>query len=111
MAQDPRHHGWSERKAERAALISRPLAFSLEPMPPFRLDLTAWALRRRPDNAVDRWDGRTYRRTAAMAGEPVEIAVTQVGPPEEPRLRWSPYQGLVYFHLLLDRLTGAGLLP
>ncbi len=24
--------------------------------------------------------------------------------------RWSPYQGLVYFHLLLGRLAGAGLL-
>jgi hypothetical protein len=36
--------------------------FHLEPVPPFRLDLTVWTLRRRPDNAVDRWDGQTYRR-------------------------------------------------
>ena len=26
-------------------------------------------------------------------------------------LHWSAYQGLVYFHLLLGRLAGAGLLP
>lgn len=63
------------------------IRFSLEPIPPFRLDLTVWALRRRPDNAVDRWDGRTYRRTVALTGEPVEIAVTQAGPPEEARLQ------------------------
>ncbi len=29
---------------------------------PFRLDLTVWALRRRPHNAIDRWDESTYRR-------------------------------------------------
>ena len=29
----------------------------------FRLELTVWALRRRPHNAVDRWDGMCYRRT------------------------------------------------
>ena len=28
----------------------------IEPRTPFRLDLTAWALRRRFHNAVDRWD-------------------------------------------------------
>lgn len=36
--------------------------FFLEPLAPFRLDLTVWTLRRRPDNSVDRWDGQTYRR-------------------------------------------------
>lgn len=34
----------------------------LKPAPPFRLHLTVWALRRRPDNIVDRRDGRTYCR-------------------------------------------------
>ena len=29
------------------------ITFSLDPIPPFRLDLTAWALRRRPQNEVD----------------------------------------------------------
>jgi len=62
----------------------------LEPVPPFRLDLTAWALRRRPDNLVDRWDGATYRRVLVTAdGEPFEVAVSQASPPEAPRLRAS----------------------
>jgi len=62
-------------------------AFFLEPIPPFRLDLTAWTLRRRPHNAIDRWDGATYRRVLTAAGGPVEVAVVQTGPPETPRLR------------------------
>jgi DNA-3-methyladenine glycosylase II len=60
---------------------------SLGPVPPFRLDLTVWTLRRRPDNAVDRWDGQTYRRVLPLPAGPVEVAVTQVGPPAAPRLR------------------------
>ncbi|HLW68462.1 MAG TPA: hypothetical protein VKS79_24300 [Gemmataceae bacterium] len=62
-------------------------AFLLKPVPPFRLDLTVWTLRRRPNNAVDRWDGQTYRRVLALPAGPVEIAVTQIGPLETPRLR------------------------
>jgi DNA-3-methyladenine glycosylase II len=61
--------------------------FQLEPVPPFRLDLTVWTLRRRPDNAVDRWDGQSYRRVLPLPAGPVEVAVTQVGAPELPRLR------------------------
>jgi len=60
--------------------------FEATALPPFRLDLTAWALRRRPDNAVDRWDGRTYRRVLALDDGPVELAAVQQGPPEAPRL-------------------------
>jgi len=63
------------------------MTFHLEPVPPFRLDLTAWTLRRRPDNAVDRWDGQTYRRVLPLSAELAEVAVTQVGPPQTPRLR------------------------
>jgi DNA-3-methyladenine glycosylase II len=62
-------------------------SFLLKPVPPFRLDLTAWTLRRRPDNAVDRWDGETYRRVLALPAGPVEVAVRQAGPPAKPRLR------------------------
>ncbi|HET9374394.1 MAG TPA: AlkA N-terminal domain-containing protein, partial [Chthoniobacterales bacterium] len=61
--------------------------FSLEPKPPFRLDLTAWALRRRPSNAMDRWDGETYRRVLMLNGKPCEVAVTQIAPPNSPRLQ------------------------
>jgi DNA-3-methyladenine glycosylase II len=60
--------------------------FFLDPTSPFRLDLTAWALRRRPDNVVDRWDGQTYRRVLPFRAGLVEVAVTQTGPPERPRL-------------------------
>jgi DNA-3-methyladenine glycosylase II len=61
-------------------------SFLLEPLSPFRLDLTVWVLRRRPDNLVDRWDGHTYRRVVALPAGPVEFAVTQIGSPESPQL-------------------------
>jgi hypothetical protein len=54
--------------------------FTLEPVPPFRLDLTTWALRRRPHNIVDRWDGETYRRALPVAGVVADVEVRQVGP-------------------------------
>jgi len=63
--------------------------FSLLPVPPFRLDLTVWTLRRRPDNAVDRWDGQTYRRTLTLPSGLVDVAVTQVGPLKTPQLQVS----------------------
>jgi DNA-3-methyladenine glycosylase II len=55
-------------------------------LPPFRLDLTVWALRRRPDNAVDTWDGSTYRRALAVDGVTIEVATVQSGSPVAPRL-------------------------
>ncbi len=62
----------------------------LEPAPPFRLDLTVWTLRRRPDNLVDRWDGETYRRVLVIGdGITFEVVVTQSGSPESPRLQVS----------------------
>lgn len=39
--------------------------------------MTAWALRRRPGNLIDRWDGETYRRVLAVEGKPFKVAVTQ----------------------------------
>jgi DNA-3-methyladenine glycosylase II len=56
-------------------------------VPPFRLDLAVWVLRRRPENAVDRWDGRCYRRALVLGTSAVEVAVTQSGGPETSRLR------------------------
>jgi DNA-3-methyladenine glycosylase II len=58
----------------------------LHPRPPFRLDLTVWALRRRALNEVDVWDGSTYRRVLVLDGKPVEVAVTQEGGAEAPAL-------------------------
>jgi DNA-3-methyladenine glycosylase II len=63
-----------------------PLQFSVRPVPPFRLDLTVWALRRRPRNMVDRWDGVTYRRIVVLNRRAMEIAVRQRGVPAAPRL-------------------------
>jgi DNA-3-methyladenine glycosylase II len=60
--------------------------FSIEPSPPFRLDLTAWALRRRPHNEVDRWDGHAFRRALPFGEGAMALAVTQAGPPDTPRL-------------------------
>ncbi len=59
---------------------------SLRPLPPFRLDLTVWALRRRSRNLIDRWDGTTYRRVIVLGRRPTELAVRQIGSPAAPRL-------------------------
>lgn len=45
-----------------------------------------WALRRRPRNQIDRWDGTTYRRVVVVGGRPTELAVTQEGTTAAPEL-------------------------
>ncbi len=86
--------------------------FLLEPVPPFRLDLTVWTLRRRLDYAVDRWDGIIYRRVLPLPAGPVEVAVTQVAPPEAAQLRVAvagqPLRAAVRAHVTsaLERLLG-----
>lgn len=72
--------------AVRPVLTPPSPSLQLFPRPPFRLDLTVWALRRRPQNAIDTWDGRSYRRALAIAGRPVAITVTQTGTREASRL-------------------------
>ena len=62
------------------------LRLRLSPRPPFRLDLTAWALRRRPHNTVDRFDGRIYRRIITLGKTAIEVAVEQSGSAERPNL-------------------------
>jgi DNA-3-methyladenine glycosylase II len=60
---------------------------TIEPRAPFRLDLTAWALRRRSHNAVDRFDGSAYRRVLSIDdGAPVAVTVTQDDATSGPRL-------------------------
>lgn len=70
---------------------AKSLSFTLHPVPPFRLDLTVWALRRRPENLLDRWDGQFYRRALVLgeqiSSEPVEIIALQAGTMERPALR------------------------
>jgi DNA-3-methyladenine glycosylase II len=58
----------------------------LRPRPPFRLDLTVWALRRRDQNRIDSWDGRSYRRALIVDGAPLEMSVTQLERASTPRL-------------------------
>jgi DNA-3-methyladenine glycosylase II len=58
----------------------------IEPHGPFRLDLTAWALRRDARNAVDRWGTARYERVVSLDGGPVGLSVTQVAGPDAPRL-------------------------
>lgn len=62
------------------------LTFQIKPVPPFRLDLTVQALRRRAINAVDRWDGATYRRILLVDQRPLGIEVVQIAPSERPML-------------------------
>jgi DNA-3-methyladenine glycosylase II len=66
--------------------VGSPLEFSLQPVPPFRLDLTVWTLRRRESNLIDRWDGQTYRRVLVLKDSPVEVAITQGGLPNVAQL-------------------------
>ena len=63
------------------------LSFQVKPVPPFRLDLTVWALRRRMFNAVDRWDGTTYCRVLVVDGQPLGVEVAQITRPERAMLR------------------------
>ncbi|HWL52170.1 MAG TPA: hypothetical protein VNQ90_07035 [Chthoniobacteraceae bacterium] len=89
----------------------RPVFF-LDPVPPFRLELAVWTLRRHATNALDRWDGTTYRRVLPVAGQWVEVAVTQTGPPEAPRLRVAvegaalEAEGRSVVSAMLERLLG-----
>lgn len=53
---------------------------------PFRLDLTAWALRRRAHNALDTWDGGWWTRTVAGDGGVVALRVMQIPTPADARL-------------------------
>jgi DNA-3-methyladenine glycosylase II len=79
---------------------------------PFRLDLTAWALRRRPDNSIDRWDGDAYRRVLLFGEVPVPVSMNQNGPPDAPQLVVKLERGLTNHHTkelagsALDRMLG-----
>lgn len=62
------------------------ISFTLRPLPPFSLKLTVWALRRRPNNEVDRWDGRNYSRIFAFEDTAVKVSVSQEGCLNKPKL-------------------------
>jgi DNA-3-methyladenine glycosylase II len=49
----------------------------LKAVPPFRLDYTVWALRRRPENMIDRFEEKSYKRLTVVDDTPVEIVAHQ----------------------------------
>jgi DNA-3-methyladenine glycosylase II len=60
--------------------------FWLDPLPPFRLDLTVWALRRKARNLIDQWDGACYTRVLLLDGQPVKMTVSQPSTEKDARL-------------------------
>jgi DNA-3-methyladenine glycosylase II len=52
--------------------------FTLPVIPPFRLDLTVWALRRRQKNLIDLWDGKQYKRVFVIKENVLQVIVTQI---------------------------------
>jgi DNA-3-methyladenine glycosylase II len=60
--------------------------FYLRPVPPFRLDLTIWALRRRKENSCDAWADGVYQRILKINGEPMLVQVKQITSPRHPEL-------------------------
>ncbi len=71
-------------------------SFCVHPRPPFRLDLTVWALRRRAHNQIDQWDGTTYTRVLLIDQVPIKVEVSQLHPASRPDLQvhvWGPEPG------------------
>lgn len=88
--------------------------FLLHPDPPYRLDLTVWALRRRRHNELDRWDG-AYSRVLLIGRSAVAVRVEQVGGVHDPVLRVQvtsrstlSQAALDQVSAQLDRLLGIG---
>ena len=70
-------------------------SFEIEVVPPFRLEYTAWTIRRRAHNATDLWDAETgtYRRSVLIDDQPVALGVTQSGDPDRATINVS-YEGV-----------------
>ncbi len=51
--------------------------FAISVIPPFRLDLTIWALRRRPKNIIDQLEENRYSRVFVCDNVPIKLTVTQ----------------------------------
>jgi DNA-3-methyladenine glycosylase II len=62
------------------------LTFTLAPRPPFRLDLTVWALRRRAHNVVDQFEDGVWRRVLLIDDLPVAIRVEQTRSKSRPEV-------------------------
>lgn len=57
--------------------MMKSISFRMDAVAPFRLDYTAWALRRRPENIIDTFEGGIYRRALVFEGSPVLVSVIQ----------------------------------
>lgn len=68
------------------AQMTTKTTLKIQPIAPYRLDYTIWALRRRPSNIVDRWDGHAYQRVLHAAGKPVLATVRQLKTDPVPEL-------------------------
>jgi DNA-3-methyladenine glycosylase II len=55
-------------------------------VPPFRLDYTVWALRRRTQNIIDQWDGRKYDRVIAFKNTLIKISIALQGTIDHPEI-------------------------
>lgn len=62
-------------------------SFMLYPIPPFRLDYTVWALRRRKKNIIDQWDGRFYTRLFLINKLFIQVRLEQINSLDKPQIR------------------------
>jgi DNA-3-methyladenine glycosylase II len=69
------------------ACVEPAVTLWLTPRPPFRLDLTAWALRRYTGNRIDLWRDGAYRRAFLIGGRRIEAEVRQHVGVKAPRLQ------------------------
>ena len=61
--------------------------FELAVFPPFRLDLTVWALRRRATNNVDLWSVNHYSRIIVFDNDTIKIDISQKNKGDGPILQ------------------------
>lgn len=94
MARIIEHEGRLDEVEEPSASVTAAsqTVFDIVASPPFRLDLTAWALRRRRHNMIDVWDG-SYRRTLLVGQRALAVKVDQHGGREHPVLSVSVLGG------------------
>src|SRR5262249_46467872 len=71
-----------DRRLKRMETVT----FSISASPPFRLDLTALALQRKPVNIIDTWNGEIYSRALMIQDVPMLIQVAQSSAGRSPRL-------------------------
>jgi DNA-3-methyladenine glycosylase II len=90
--------------------------FTLPVISPFRLDYTIWALRRRKNNIIDRWDGCQYSRIFVFKNDPVKISIAQENSSNNPELsiflkgkQASSSQTMDDIHLLVQKMLGLDL--